>query len=89
MHFISKNIIAIFIATFVISSGLNAQECVNKLANRIVRAAGDWTSLPQWNAAEPLGLMKFDEEKCVYTLAVGGLRPNTVYKWKVKYLLIS
>ena len=27
--------------------------------------------------------MNFDKTKCLYTLAVGGLIPNNIYKWKV------
>lgn len=27
--------------------------------------------------------MYLDDARCVYTLAVGGLTPNNLYKWKV------
>ena len=35
------------------------------------------------NAADSHGQTHFDETKCLYTLAIGGLIPNNLYKWKV------
>ena len=61
--------------------------CANNLAARTLRVSGDWSkdagSATEWNAAEPLGLLKFDERHCVYTLVISGLRPAKPYKWKV------
>jgi len=34
-----------------------------------VRAAGDWSALPLWNAFEPLGKMSLDTRNCQYTLS--------------------
>lgn len=59
------------------------RSCNNKFSGKQLRVTGDWSS-PAWNAADPNGLLKFDETSCLYTLAVGGLKPNTQYAWKVK-----
>lgn len=61
-----------------------AQSCSNSFQGRQLRATGDWSS-PSWNAVDPNGLLNFDTASCLYTLVVGGLRPNAQYKWKVKY----
>lgn len=58
-------------------------QCTNRYPSQDVRAAGDWSELPTWNAIEPKGLMKFDETICGHVVTVGGLRPDTSYKWKV------
>lgn len=62
-------------------------QCDNNQAHRVLRASGDWSvdagSVKEWDAAEPLGLLIFDEQKCIYTLAIAGLKPSKSYKWKV------
>ena len=61
--------------------------CTNIQAAKVVRASGDWSidagSLALWDAAEPLGLMTFDEKLCSYTLVITGLKKNYEYKWKL------
>ena len=46
-----------------------AAPCVNKFIDKDVRAAGDWSDAPLWNAFEPKGKMTFDEESCAYYLS--------------------
>ncbi|RNA38528.1 Alpha catalytic domain containing [Brachionus plicatilis] len=59
-----------------------AQSCSNSFQGKQLRATGDWSS-PSWNALDPNGLLKFDEASCLYTLVVGGLKPNFKYFWKM------
>ena len=58
--------------------------CSNKFNAKKVRAAGDWSASPNWNAVEPLGLMTFDESKCIYSVVLFKLRANFQYFWKVR-----
>lgn len=46
-----------------------ASSCINKFESKDVRAAGDWSDLPIWNAFEPKGKMTFDETNCLYHLS--------------------
>lgn len=62
--------------------------CTNRFDGKDVRAAGDWSLEPIWNAVEPNGLMTFNVADCSYYHVVGGLKPNTDYKWKVGYIFI-
>lgn len=39
--------------------------------------------MPIWNAAEPLGLMTYDDQTCLFSVSVANLKPNFQYKWKV------
>jgi hypothetical protein len=79
----------LFLINFLISTtllfggGCWAQTCNNPYEARIVRATGDWSTLPLWNAVEPNGLMKFVSAECSYAVTIGGLRPSTKYQWKV------
>jgi len=57
--------------------------CTNKFEGKPVNAAGDWNPISPWDALDSHGRMSFNAAKCVYTLAVGGLVPNNIYKWKV------
>lgn len=80
MNFYLKlNSFVIFLAIYASA----AQSCSNRFEGKQLRAAGDWSALPLWNAVEPFGLLKFDAESCLYTVTVAGLRPDTQYKWKV------
>ena len=84
MHFTSN--LAII---FIFSIFKYAIACNNRFEGKEVRAVGDWSPAPIWNAAEPLGLMRFDQSECIYTLTLGGLRPDTAYKWKVCNFVFS
>lgn len=72
----------VFILVGLIGS-IGAQTCTNRYSGQDVRASGDWSELPLWNAVEPKGLMKFDSTLCAHVVTVAGLKPNTNYKWKV------
>ena len=56
--------------------------CVNRYNTKDVRASGSW-SVPDFDAADPLGLMTFNEEECFHSVVFSNLQPNTQYKWKV------
>jgi hypothetical protein len=43
----------------------------------------DAGSATLWNAAEPLGLLKYEEKVCAYSVVVTGLKKNFQYKWKL------
>lgn len=60
-----------------------SQTCTNRYPSQDVRASGDWSEQPIWNALEPKGLMKYDQSVCGHVVTIGGLKPNTNYKWKV------
>ena len=59
----------------------------NRHASEVLRVTGEWTTKVgaqhEWNPAEPLGLMTYDESICRYTLYITGLEPGKYYKWKV------
>ena len=61
--------------------------CANNQASRVLRVAGDWSidagSVKEWDEAEPLGLLTFDEQTCTYSVAVSGLKKLKKYEWKV------
>ena len=57
---------------------------IEKFVGKIIRAAGDWSPLPLWNAMEPLGLMNYDDKECRYTVVLNNLVPQKYYIWKVK-----
>ena len=66
----------------------DAQACNNIFNGKIVRASGNWSPL-EWSSTDPFGLMKFDDRICAYTLAVGRLERDKLYKWKVFKILRS
>jgi aminopeptidase C len=43
----------------------------------------DAGSATLWNAAEPLGLLNYEEKFCSYSVVVTGLKKNFQYKWKL------
>jgi hypothetical protein len=62
--------------------------CKNSFFENIVKAVGDWatdakSSLGNWSACEPLGLMTFEKKTCMYTIVLENLKPRTKYLWKV------
>ena len=61
--------------------------CTNSFSSKLVRVTGDWPvelgSLKSWDAAEPLGLLTYDQDVCAYVLVVKGLKPSFEYKFKV------
>ncbi len=73
----------IFLLFLLLASIYGSESCSNRFEGKVVRAAGDWSPLPIWNALEPLGLMKYDTNTCEYTLTLAGLRPNNNYRWKI------
>lgn len=48
---------------------------------------GDWPvdagSAKNWDAAEPLGLLTYDQDICAYVVVVKGLKESFDYKWKI------
>ncbi len=46
----------------------SCKPCSNSFASKLIRATGDWSldtgSATQWDAAEPKGLMTFEEQIC-------------------------
>jgi hypothetical protein len=64
-------------------------ECNNAyFGSKSVRAVGDWardagSSLGNWSALEPLGLMTFEKKLCKYTLVVEKLQAGFTYEWKI------
>lgn len=61
--------------------------CTNNFKNKLLRVSGDWSidagSPTLWNAAEPKGLLTFDENRCEYDVVVTGLKNSFSYKWKL------
>lgn len=80
---ISKMMKQFILLIVLLTKSMRSQPCANKYATQNVRAAGDWSEPPLWNALEPKGLLKFDPNLCAHTASIGGLRPNTNYNWKI------
>ncbi len=62
--------------------------CTNSFSQKIVKAVGNWatdanSSLGNWSACEPLGLMTFENKTCMYTIVLENLKPRAKYLWKV------
>lgn len=65
----------------------NCPNCTNILSGKLLRATGNWAmdfgSQFNWNPEEPLGLMTYDENTCVYFLTLDKLKTYTEYEWKL------
>ena len=65
--------------------------CKNDFASKLLRVSGNWPidlgSESNWNAAEPLGLMTYNNLTCEYILILKGLPPKKIYSWKVIFVL--